>query len=570
MAAGKMSNKVVDILIKRHKLDPEGLDNLMQEASEAGARLEDWLVKKKAVSQADMTLAVAEYLRMPPIELQNFVPDPKLLDLIPSKIMGQHLLVPMCRCHNMLTIALGDPFDVTAQDEVHALTGLDVFPVVAAEAQIKALIQKHTQDAATGLEDIIRDVTEGDIELSKTEEEQVSLDEMLEEAEDAPVIRVVNSIMVEAIRRGASDIHIEPMERSIRLRYRIDGELYESPSPPKPLQAAIISRLKIMSNLDIAERRIPQDGRFRIRALGKEVDIRLSILPCVHGEKIVMRTLDKTSLAPSLAALNLEKTAYENLMFGISQPHGLILVTGPTGSGKTTTLYSALQELNTTDVNIITVEDPVEYQLAGINQVQTQASVGLTFAAALRSILRQDPDIVLVGETRDGETAAIAIQAALTGHLVLTTLHTNDAAGAVSRLLYMGIEPFMLASSLIMAQAQRLYRKLCPVCKQPIDIPTETLRLNHLDPAKFEGVQFFYHKGCPKCGNIGYKGRGAVMEILMVNDHIRKLILDNADSAAVRTQAVSDGMRTLLDVGLDRVRDGLTSIEEALSVAGGE
>ena len=570
MAAGKMSNKVVDILIKRHKLDPEGLDNLIQEASEAGARLEDWLVKKKAVSQADMTLAVAEYLRMPPIELQNFVPDPKLLDLIPSKIMGQHLLVPMCRCHNMLTIALGDPFDVTAQDEVHALTGLDVFPVVAAEAQIKALIQKHTQDAATGLEDIIRDVTEGDIELSKTEEEQVSLDEMLEEAEDAPVIRVVNSIMVEAIRRGASDIHIEPMERSIRLRYRIDGELYESPSPPKPLQAAIISRLKIMSNLDIAERRIPQDGRFRIRALGKEVDIRLSILPCVHGEKIVMRTLDKTSLAPSLAALNLEKTAYENLMFGISQPHGLILVTGPTGSGKTTTLYSALQELNTTDVNIITVEDPVEYQLAGINQVQTQASVGLTFAAALRSILRQDPDIVLVGETRDGETAAIAIQAALTGHLVLTTLHTNDAAGAVSRLLYMGIEPFMLASSLIMAQAQRLYRKLCPVCKQPIDIPTETLRLNHLDPAKFEGVQFFYHKGCPKCGNIGYKGRGAVMEILMVNDHIRKLILDNADSAAVRTQAVSDGMRTLLDVGLDRVRDGLTSIEEALSVAGGE
>ena len=570
MAAGKMSNKVVDILIKRRKLDPEVLDRLVLEASEAGARVEDWLVKQKAVSQADMTLAVAEYLRMPPIELQNFVPDPKLLDLIPSKIMGQHLLVPMCRCHNMLTIALGDPFDVTAQDEVHALTGLEVIPMVAAEAQIRALIQKHTQDAATGLEDIIRDVTEGDIELSKTEEEQVSLDEMLEEAEDAPVIRVVNSIMVEAIRRGASDIHIEPMERSIRLRYRIDGELYESPSPPKPLQAAIISRLKIMSNLDIAERRIPQDGRFRIRALGKEVDIRLSILPCVHGEKIVMRTLDKSSLAPNLAALNLEKTAYENLMFGISQPHGLILVTGPTGSGKTTTLYSALQELNTTDVNIITVEDPVEYQLAGINQVQTQASVGLTFAAALRSILRQDPDIVLVGETRDGETAAIAIQAALTGHLVLTTLHTNDAAGAVSRLLYMGIEPFMLASSLIMAQAQRLYRKLCQVCKQPIDIPTETLRLNHLDPEKFQDVQFYYHKGCPKCGNIGYKGRGAVMEILMVNDAIRKLILDNADSSAVRAQAVTDGMRTLLDVGLDRVRDGLTSNEEALTVSGGE
>jgi type II secretory ATPase GspE/PulE/Tfp pilus assembly ATPase PilB-like protein len=352
------------------------------------------------------------------------------------------------------------------------------------------------------------------------------------------------------------------------LRYRIDGVLYESPSPPKQLQSAITSRIKIMADLDIAERRIPQDGRFRIRALGKEVDIRLSLLPTVHGEKIVMRTLDKSSLAPSIAALGLDPGAHDSLVYAISQPHGLLLVTGPTGSGKTTTLYSCLQELNNADVNIITVEDPVEYQLGGINQVQTHASVGLTFAAALRSILRQDPDIVLVGETRDGETAGIAIQAALTGHLVLTTLHTNDAAGAVSRLLYMGIEPFMLASSLVMSQAQRLYRKLCSSCKRETEIPLDTLRANRLDAEKFEGVTFYGPTGCPKCGKLGYKGRGAIMEILLISDPIRQMILDNRDAAAIRVQAVKENMSTLLDVGLDRVRDGITSIEEAIRVAG--
>jgi type II secretion system protein E len=457
-----------------------------------------------------------------------------------------------------------------AIDEVHAQTGLQIVPVVAPENEIKDLLQRHTQDAAQGLEDILKDVGEGDIELDSGQEEDVSLDEMLEKAEDAPVIRIVNSIMVEAIRKHASDIHIEPMERAIRLRYRIDGVLYESPSPPKPLQDAIISRLKIMANLDIAERRIPQDGRFRIRALGKEVDIRLSILPTVHGEKIVMRTLDKSSLAPNLAALGLDPAAYEKLVYGISQPHGLILVTGPTGSGKTTTLYSALQDLNKVDVNIITVEDPVEYQLGGINQVQTHASVGLTFASALRSILRQDPDIVLVGETRDSETAGIAIQAALTGHLVLTTLHTNDAAGAVSRLLYMGIEPFMLASSLVMSQAQRLYRKLCPACKRKTEIPREILRLNHLDPNEFEDTDFFEPKGCPKCADLGYKGRGAIMEILLVSDDIRKLILQNVDSGVVREKAREEGMMTLLDEGLRRVREGTTSIEEAIRVSGTE
>jgi len=570
MQVAGIENTVVDILRRRSGIADDILQQATFEAQEKGIPLEKWLVDYDLVSGVDLALSLAEYLKMPPIDLSHFNPDDHLLDLMPRETLSRHLVVPIARSQSMLTLALGDPFNVMAIDEVHALTGLDVVPVVAPEKQILELLQRFTQDAAAGLEDILKDVSEGDIEVGVDFQEEVSLDEMLESAEDAPVIRIVNSIMVEAIRKHASDIHIEPMERSIRLRYRADGILMESPSPPKALQSAIISRLKIMSNLDIAERRIPQDGRFRIRALNKEVDIRLSILPTVHGEKIVMRILDKTSLAPNIAALGLDQVSHEQLMYAITQPHGMLLVTGPTGSGKTTTLYSALQELNQPDVNIITVEDPVEYQLQGINQVQTHASVGLTFNAGLRSILRQDPDIVLIGEIRDGETASIAIQAALTGHLVLSTLHTNDAPGAIARLLYMGIEPFMISSSLIMAQAQRLYRKLCQSCKKEREIPLEILRLNNLNPEIFEGAVFYDPKGCPKCNGQGYKGRGAIMEVMLITEELRQMILQNVDSATLRKTAQTGGMHTLKDVGLERVRDGLTTIEEAMRVTGGE
>jgi type II secretory ATPase GspE/PulE/Tfp pilus assembly ATPase PilB-like protein len=393
---------------------------------------------------------------------------------------------------------------------------------------------------------------------------------VLESAEDAPIIRIVNSIMVEALRRKASDIHVEPMEKTLRLRYRLDGDLYEVPSPPKNLQSAILSRLKIMSGMDIAERRIPQDGRFNVKALGKEVDVRVSLLPLIHGEKIVMRILDKASLAPSLSALGLDPKAYESLMYAITQPHGIILVTGPTGSGKTTTLYSCLQDLNKPDVNILTVEDPVEYQLQGITQVQINEDVGLNFATALRAIVRQDPDIVLVGEIRDQETAAIAIKAALTGQLVLSTLHTNDAAGAITRMRDMGIEAFLLSSSVVMAQAQRLYKKLCTVCRHPRELPLEYLRLNKLEPEFFKGAQIFEPKGCPKCGNTGFKGRNAMMEVLMVDDKVRELILQNADAAKIREQGIANGMMTLKMAGLAKVREGVSSLEEILSVTGGE
>jgi type IV pilus assembly protein PilB len=571
MATSSLGENVLElILLEREVLTMEELEDAQQKAEAAGTRLERYLVEKDLISGTDMALALSEYLNMPPLDLAHFTPNPELVALISKETMLRHMVLPIARVGEMLTIALGDPFDVLAVEEVQARTGLHVCPVVAPEKQVAELTERMANEPEHGLEDVLRDVGESEIELDTEEIDDLSLDEMMESAEGAPVIRIVNSIMIEALRKHASDIHLEALEKSMRLRYRIDGVLYENPSPPKQLQSAIISRVKIMSNLDIAERRVPQDGRFKIRAQGKEVDVRVSTLPTVHGEKVVMRILDRTELAPNLSSLGLDPYALENMEKAIAQPHGMILVTGPTGSGKTTTLYSALQEINRPGVNIITVEDPVEYQLPGINQVQTHAEIGLTFANGLRSILRQDPDIVMVGEIRDGETAGISIQAALTGHLVLSTLHTNDAAGAVARMLNMGMESFLLASSIIMTQAQRLYRRLCPHCRAPRDLPLDTLRRNGIDPEFFGDAKLYEAAGCAKCNNIGYRGRGAFMEIMVVDDDIRQLILKAANANAIRDQATRNGMKTLRDVGLQRVKDGDTSIEEVLRVTSSE
>lgn len=565
---GSFGGRIADILVKRQAISEEELEKATQKIEADGGRLEKYLVEKGLVTGTDMTLTLSEYLGMPPIELSHFSPDQDLFELIPRETMTRHLAVPIAKTGKSLTVAMGDPFDIVGIDEIHSVTGLEVAPVVALESQVAEILQNMKAEMDTGLEDILKDVEEGDIELKTDSDEDISLDEMLEKGEAAPVIRIVNSILVEAIKKHASDIHIEPMERAIRLRYRVDGVLYESPSPPKNLQAAIISRVKIMSNLDIAERRIPQDGRFKINALGKEIDIRVSVLPCVFGEKIVMRTLDKSSLAPNLQALGLDEQAFDALLYSIGQPYGMLLVTGPTGSGKTTTLYSCLQEINKPEVNIITVEDPVEYQLAGINQVQIHAEVGLTFSSGLRSILRQDPDIVMVGEIRDQETADIAVKAALTGHLVLSTLHTNDAAGAIARLLDMGIEAFLLASSVIMTQAQRLYRKLC-TCKIPRELPMDVLKLNHIDPEFFAGSQTYDVKGCAKCMQTGYKGRNALMEVLLVDPSVRELMLRDANAGALRDQAVQNGMIPLRQIGLLKCKEGVSTIEEVLRVTGG-
>ena len=573
MKNSSLDNTIGTILLRNHRIDSATLDHAVEECRVTGKQLEEYLVEKNIVNDIDITLATSEYLSMAPITLAHFTPDIKLLELIPKEILMKNILLPIALNDKVLTVALGDPYNTGVIDEIQTLTGLTVVPVIAPEREIKDLLQKFSEQISPDLEDIFKgleeDATEVEVNPKKAQEE-MSLDKMLESAEGAPVIRIVNSILVEAMRKGASDIHVEPMEKILRLRYRVDGDLYEAMNPPKNLQSAIVSRIKLMSDMNIAERRIPQDGRIKVKALGKEIDIRVSVLPIRYGEKVVMRILDKTTLASSIADLGLDQKAYDSVLYAICHTHGIILVTGPTGSGKTTTLYSCLQELNKVNVNVVTTEDPVEYELQGINQVQINENVGLTFAHTLRSILRQDPDIVMVGEIRDLETAAIAVQAALTGHLVLSTLHTNDAAGAITRLRDMGIQAFLLASSLIMTQAQRLYKKLCPACKQPARVSEEVLKFNNIDQKYFKNAKLYKAVGCPRCGGIGFKGRAALMEILIVNDKIREMILQNATANTLTKQAVSDGMMTLKMVGLTKVKQGITSLTEMLRVTGGE
>jgi len=562
--------RITDILIHRDMISAEKLEEAREGAAADKIRLEKHLVDRGYVRPDDMTLALSEYLSIPPISLRRFTPDQQLMESMPRQTLTKHLVVPVARTGRMLTVAMGDPFDIIAIDELQTQTGLEVMSLVASEGDIAETLGRVFAQASEGIdmEEVMS--IDSELEVGQDDDDEESLEQMLESAEEAPVIRMVNMMLIEAIRTGASDIHIEPMEKAVRLRYRIDGALVERPGPPKNLQSAVISRVKIMGELDIAERRIPQDGRFNIRALGKEIDLRVSILPTVNGEKIVMRTLDKTSLAPNLASLGLDDHSHKAMAYAIGQPHGILLVTGPTGSGKTTTLYSCLQELNRSDVNIITCEDPVEYQLGGINQVQIHAQVGLTFSSALRSILRQDPDICLVGEIRDGETAEIAVSAALTGHLVLSTLHTNNAAGAATRLIDMGIEPFLLSSSLVLAQAQRLFRKLCPVCRREATVDPEVLKTNKIDPDFFNDATIYEAAGCPKCNNLGYKGRGAIMEVLLVEETVREAIMRGATAEEVNVIAAKSGMVTLKDAGLSRVRDGVTSLEKALEVTGGD
>lgn len=568
MVAKRQSGKISDILIRNKVINAENMQVAEQEAAKENTRLEKYLIEKKLVKREDMTLALSEYLKIPAISLAHYAPNQQVLDLIPKEVMAQRFLIPVSRVGSMLTIAVGDPFDLMALEEIQTLTGLTIVPVVSSESEIQETIGKLFQKSTEGLdmEELMRD--DSDVQVVEEGEEDQSLDEMLESAEGAPVIRMVNMMLVEALRTGASDIHIEPEEKTVRLRYRIDGKLVERPGPPKNLQNAVISRIKIMSDLDIAERRLPQDGRTHIKALGKEVDLRISLLPTVHGEKIVIRTLDKTQLLGGVDNLGLDEHSLKSFKYALAQPNGIILVTGPTGSGKTMTLYSCLQDVNQTDTNIITCEDPVEFQIPGLNQVQIHSDVGLTFGAALRSILRQDPDVILVGELRDQETSHIAIEAALTGHLVLATLHTNNAPQAVTRLIDMGIEPFMLGSCLVLAQAQRLYRRLCSACKKVVQVNHTILEANNIPADFFDGAKIYDAKGCPRCTN-GYKGRGAIMEVLLVTDSVREAILRGANSAELFEMGKKGGMKTLKEAGLTRVREGVTSLEAALALTGG-
>ena len=561
-------------LLERHVLTAEQLAKAVEDAEKTP--LEKFLVKNGLVAPDVLTLAVAAYLNVQPIQLPAaFMPPAELLELVAAKNLTRLKAIPLMKLGKRLSVVFGDPFDLMAQEEMERLTQLEIIPLAAYEKDVldalnRAQSKQDSENPGLAMESIMR-TPEADIELTTEVQKDEGIDKAIESADEAPVIKMVNMMLVEALRTNASDIHFEAMEKSSRLRYRIDGSLIERPSPPKSLHNAIVSRIKIMSDLDIAERRNPQDGRFKVKALKKEVDIRVSILPTIHGEKVVMRTLDKTNLSPSLAALGLDDFAYKAMRHAIEQPHGILLVTGPTGSGKTTTLYSCLQDLNTPDVNIVTAEDPVEYQLHGVNQVHVNQQVGLTFSSVLRSVLRQDPDIVLVGEIRDGETADIAVKAALTGHLVLSTLHTNDASGVIARLTDMKVPPFLIASSLILAQAQRLYRKICPFCKKPMaGLDPAILTANTIQPHFFDGVTIYEPgPGCAKC-NQGFKGRGAIMEVLTMTDAIRNITVKGGTASEIRDMAVKEGMITLKEVGLMKVRDGLTSLRAALEVTGSE
>ena len=563
--------RIADALVEDGLLTTKQVEELLEQQKREGTRFIKLVTEKSYVSEQDLTVSMGRVLNVPPINLARIAIAPEVADLLPKEVAQNHKIVPVSRLENKLFIAMSDPLNVLAVDDVKRITKLEVSTMIASE---KAITDKlNSLNAAKGgsMEDIINDAQKKgveddntDIENVKEAIEEVSLDHLAASSEEAPVIKLANIIVMQAIKDRASDVHIEPFERVLRLRYRVDGVLMDATPPPKQLQLALVSRFKIMSSLDIAERRLPQDGRMRVRVGGKDYDLRVSIMPTVHGEKIVLRVLDKSNLSASLDKLGLDPDTFTQFKHAVDAPHGLILVTGPTGSGKTTTLYSALNELNNPIFNIVTVEDPVEFQLPGVNQVPVKKEIGLSFANALRSILRQDPDIIMIGEIRDQETAEIAIEAALTGHQVLSTMHCNDAAGAIARLDDMGIAPFLISSSVILSCAQRLMRRICSHCKEPVTYPAKMYQDLLMDPTAFDGVTLFRGRGCERCKNSGYAGRLAIIEAMTATDEIRKLVISRASTRELSKVAIGQGMRTLRMVALDRARDGVSTLEQVL------
>ncbi len=560
-----LSERLAEDLVSHGILSQEDLDAALEIQKERGGQLRKTLVDESYVTAEDMTVSLGRCLEIAPIRLSLLSLDPAIVEIIPHAMASQYKAVPYARAGDVLFVAMVDPLNIMALDDMRQASGMEIAPLITTEEEVNAALESYGGSVQTDMEEILREADVPDIQFSAGATEQIDLDQLVESGEEGPVIKVVNLILMQAVKDRASDIHIECLERALRLRYRIDGVLYDYTPPPKNLQAAISSRIKIMANLDIAERRIPQDGRFRIRIQGRDIDLRVSLLPTIHGEKIVMRVLDKGALSARLDDLGMPEDTLDQFRWAIQQPHGMILVTGPTGSGKTTTLYSALQELNKGEVNIITTEDPVEYQLEGINQVQVNSEIGLTFANSLRSILRQDPDIVMVGEIRDHETADIAVKAALTGHLVLSTLHTNDAPGAITRLADMGIEPFLISSSTTMACAQRLVRRICPHCKEEITVPPELARRLRFSDQE-AAATFFRGAGCDRCKHTGYMGRAAVIEVMLINDAVRDAIVREANAAELKKIGLEHGMKTLRMAGLEKARNGITTLEEVLRV----
>jgi general secretion pathway protein E len=556
-----------EILCSATTLAPEQLARAEELSAQKGLRLEDALLQQHAISEEELRQAQAQHLSLPYWkELPESAFDTSLMIQVPLAFARQHKLVPVCAEDGVVLVAMSNPLDLHPLDDVSLLLQAPVAPILSTESEIlnalNRLYESSSQTAAQVIEDLDAE------EMGRLAHDLESTQDILDQDSEAPIIRLVNSILSQAVRDRASDIHLEPFERSLKVRYRIDGVLHEVLSPPKRLQSAITSRLKIMADLNIAERRLPQDGRITIRVRNREIDIRVSVIPTAFGERLVLRLLDKSGTMLDLEEIGFAKDLFESYNRLIHRANGIILVTGPTGSGKTTTLYGTLYRINSPEVNILTVEDPIEYQLNGIGQVQVNPKIDLTFANGLRSFLRQDPDIIMVGEIRDRETAEIAIQASLTGHLVFSTLHTNDAASAVTRLLDMGVEPFLISSSVLAMMAQRLVRLLCPACRVAITPSPETLRelgLTAEDYAR-QGGQCYRAQGCNTCHGTGYRGRTGIYELLVMDDSIRALIMQQANASTIKTAALQRGMRTLLQDGAWKVLQGRTTPEEVLRV----
>jgi len=553
------------MLVKSKLITEDQLKKALAQQSTAGGRLGSNLVKLGFLTEEDITSFLSKQYGVPSINLAHFEIDQSVIKLVPAEIAQKHMVIPINRKGSVLTVAMADPSNIFAIDDIKFLSGFKVEPVVAAETSIKNAINKH-YDSAGLVKDILQGFDDREVATVEEGDEGPDVGDLQRATEDAPVVKLVNLILSDAIKKGASDIHIEPYEKSFRVRYRIDGVLYDTMQPPMKLRAAIISRAKIMAQLDIAERRLPQDGRIKIRMGQKEIDFRVSTLPTIFGEKVVMRLLDKSNLQLDMSSLGFDPQALQLFEKAILAPHGMVLVTGPTGSGKTTTLYSGLHRLNTVETNIMTAEDPVEYNLAGVNQVQMKAEIGLNFAAALRAFLRQDPDIIMVGEIRDYETAEIAIKAALTGHLVLSTLHTNDAPSTVSRLINMGVEPFLVAASTNMILAQRLARKICNSCKEEITVPRQALVDVGFAPDESKGLSCYQGKGCMECNDTGYRGRVALYEVMPITEDIKDAILQGASVNEMKELGRKHGMKTLREAGLQKIREGMTTIPEIMRV----
>jgi type IV pilus assembly protein PilB len=559
-----------DLLVNHGLITRAQLGEALREQKASSEKLGSILVRLKFITEDELAHFLSRQYGLPSVTLAALTVDPAVAQLVPVEVARRYDCLPIDRQGGALTLAMADPLNVHAIDHVMLLTGLRVLPVVAAQAAIREAIDRLYEEQSLRSVSSALTLLSSDLEnLEVIDEDQgsrVDVFELKESADEAPVVRFVNMVLVDAIQKGASDVHWEPYESVFRIRFRIDGVLHESLAPPKRLEAAIISRLKIMANLDIAERRLPQDGRIKLRYSNREIDFRVSILPTMFGEKAVLRILDRNALKLDLAQLGFDAWSLEQFQAAIRQPHGMILITGPTGSGKTTTLYSAIHTLNAPGINIMTAEDPVEYNLRGVNQVQINEGIGRTFAAALRAFLRQDPDVILVGETRDLETAQISIRAALTGHLVLSTLHTNDCPSTIARLIDMGIPPFLVASALLLVVAQRLGRKVCGDCREPYEAEAALLEPYGYQPAGAGRLTLYRGRGCATCNFTGMKGRVAIYELMPLGAELRELVLRNASTAEVRTRAQALGLKTLRQAGLAKVLDGITTLEEVLRV----